>query len=87
MTHFLASDKNPDGYKLEAVLQILINEMITRMGKITGDDRNEARHVLQNDIKILGLLSEATKLAEDSTSILNKSFGPSTKGKPRIGTT
>jgi len=40
---------------------------------------------MKNNMKILGLLSEAIVLAEDSTEVLNRAFGPSKEGKPRIG--
>jgi hypothetical protein len=66
MTHFLVTDENPDGYRLE-------------------DDRPEARHVLENNIKILGILAECISLAEDSTTVLDKSFGKHKDGEPRIG--
>ena len=56
--------------------------------KITDDHRKEAHQVLENSIQILGLLTEAIKLAEDSTFVLDRSFGPSEAaegGEPRIG--
>jgi hypothetical protein len=37
-------------------------------------------------MKILDLISEAIALAEDSSRVLDKAFGPSAKGgPPRIG--
>ena len=53
------------------------------------DTRPEAQLVLSNNIKVLEHLSEAIKLAESSTHILDKAFGPSQAsqgGPPRIGT-
>ncbi len=86
MTHFLVSDAKPDGYKLEDILSVLRADVITRCSKITSDPRPEARQVLLNNMKILGLISDAILLAEDSSRILEKSFGPSAKGgPPRIG--
>jgi len=85
MTHFLTTDDNPDGYKLEDILHLIRADIIHRATKITGDDRSEARHVLNNNIHILGLLSEAIEYAEDSTTVLDKSFGPAKEGEPRIG--
>ena len=41
--------------------------------------------MLKNNIRILGLITEAMELAEDSTTILDKSFGPSDPAQPRIG--
>ena len=85
MTHFLCSDTNPDGHKLEDILHAIRKDIIERCTKITDDERKEARHVLDNNIKILGLLSEAVELAENSTDVLDRAFGPSTNGQPRIG--
>ncbi|MCH7865421.1 MAG: histidine kinase [Proteobacteria bacterium] len=87
MTHFLVSDTNPDGSKLEDILMIIRSDVLIRCTKITDDRRLEAQHVLGNNIKILDFLSEAIKLADDSTHVLDKAFGPSGKGgPPRIGT-
>lgn len=86
MTHFLVSDTNPDGHRIEDILSLVRADMITRCSKITNDQRPEARHVLHNNAKILVLLSDAIALAEDSTRILEKAFGPHIKGgPPRIG--
>lgn len=88
MTHFLSSDINENGHKLEDILGIVTKDIIYRAGKIADDQRPEARHVLDNNVKILGLLAEARRLAEDSTRTLDKAFGPSRSaegGPPRIG--
>ncbi|WP_227421443.1 hypothetical protein [Pacificispira spongiicola] len=89
MTHFLVSEERPDGHKLEEVLRIVRKDVLIRCTKITDDTRPEAQHVLANNVKILGLLSEAIALGEDSTRVLDKAFGPSQAAKggpPRIGT-
>lgn len=85
MTHFLATDEKPDGYKLEDVLSLLRGDLIKRSTKIIDDARPEARHVLDNNIRILSLLSEAIDLAVDSTRTIEKSFGKPIPGHPRIG--
>ena len=85
MTGFLISDDNPSGHKLEDILSAIRNEVIERAGKIKDDRRPEATNVLNNNIKILSLLAESISLAEDSTRILDKSFGPHRKDEPRIG--
>lgn len=85
MTHFLVTDDNPDGYKLEDILKIIRKDMFLRTTKIMEDDRPEAQTVLDNNVKILTLLGGAIAAAEDSTIVLQKSFGPSRDGKPRIG--
>ena len=85
MTHFLANDQNPTGYRLEDILAIIRADIVKRATKIVDDRRPEARQVLDNNIRILALLSEAITLAEESTRALEKSFGPPVDGKPRIG--
>lgn len=86
MTHFLINAENPQGYKLEEILLAIRKEMILRATKIVDDHRPEARQVLENNVKILQLLSDSIKLAEDSTRVLDKTFGPAKAGQPRIGT-
>jgi hypothetical protein len=88
MTHFLRSEKNPTGHKLEDLLMHLRSDMIHRCEVIASDTRPEALHVMNNNMKILTLVSEAIGLALDSTRVLDKSFGPSQAahgGPPRIG--
>jgi len=85
MTHFLATEEKPDGYKLEDILGLLRGDLIKRATKIVDDQRPEARHVLNNNIRILSLLSEAIDLAVDSTKTIEKSFGKPMPGHPRIG--
>jgi len=84
MTHFLSTDENPDGYKLEDILSIIRQDIIHRAGKIADDNRPEARRVIANNMRILDKLTDCIELAEDSTDTLNRSFGQSGKA-PRIG--
>lgn len=87
MTHFLVTEDRPDGYRLEDILGLIRKDILTRTLKITNDKRTEAQHVMRNNMKILGLVTEAISLAEDSTRVLDKAFGSSAKGgPPRIGT-
>ena len=47
-----------------------------------------AHQVMANNMRILELITEAISLADDSTRVLDKAFGPSLAnegGKPRIG--
>ncbi len=88
MTRYLISETNPKGTKLEDILLEIRKDIILRCTKIVDDTRHEAHFVLNNNVKILGLLSEAIVLAENSTQILDKSYGPSNAevgGPPRIG--
>jgi hypothetical protein len=76
MTHFLVNAENPTGYKLEEILLAIRKEIILRATKIVDDQRPEARQVLENNVKIIQLLSDCIKLAEESTHVLDKTFGP-----------
>lgn len=88
MTHFLVSEENPDGRKLEDILIELRADILTRCTKISSDLRPEALDVMANNMAILQHVSDAIELAMDSTTLLDRAFGPSqtTKGgPPRIG--
>ncbi len=84
-TTFLVTEENPEGWKIEEILTVIQNDMFRRTQKIVGDNRPEARAVLNNNIEILGLLSKCIDRATESTQILDRSFGPHTEGQPRIG--
>ena len=85
MTKFLVSEATPDGYKLEDILLTIRADIVKRCEKVVDDHRPEALHVMANNMKILGMISECIELAMDSSMVLNRAFGPSTKGSPRIG--
>lgn len=88
MTRFLKSDSNPAGHKLEDILMELRSDVLIRCTKIAEDHRPEALKVLSNNMKVLEHLTDAIELAQDSTSILDRAFGPSAArdgGEPRIG--
>jgi len=88
MTHFLVSDENPAGHMLEDLLVALRRDILLRCEKIIEDPRPEAKQVVANNLQILNLITDAIGLAEDSTQVLDKAFGPSRAadgGPPRIG--
>ena len=85
MSGFMVTKENPDGHKLEDILMAIRKEIIERATKITDDHRPPATAVLNNDIKIMGLLSECIELAESSSKILEKNYGPHQVDSPRIG--
>ena len=88
MTHFLMTKDNPTGHKLEDILTLIRKDVIDRCALIADDPKAEAKRVMANNMEILSYLTEAIALAENSTEILDKSFGPSTSadgGAPRIG--
>ncbi len=85
MTHFLTTDDNPQGFKLEDILTMIRQDVIHRMEKIMTDHRSEAQQVLKNNVRILALLTESIEIAEGSTVLLKRAFGPSVPEHPRIG--
>jgi hypothetical protein len=88
MTQFLVSEENTTGYKLEDILLTIRADILKRCEKVVDDHRPEALHVMQNNMKILGMITECINLATDSSNVLTKAFGPSksgTGGAPRIG--
>ena len=85
MTKFLISDANPDGLKLEDILIAIRKDILYRVSQIADDTRPEAKKVMENNVEILALITESINLAEASTQILRKSFGPSTEDERRIG--
>jgi len=88
MTRFLASETNPGGFKLEEILRAIRKDILSRCEKVVDDPAREAQHIVNNNMKILNLLSEAILLAEDSTHVLDHGFGPSQAsegGPPRVG--
>ena len=85
MTQFLVTEENPSGYRLEDILSAIRKDMMIRATKIVDDDREEAQQVLENNVRILGLISDCISIASESTRILDRAFGPHTEGTPRIG--
>jgi len=88
VTHFLRSEKKPEGHKLEDLLMQLRADILHRCEVIASDTRPEALHVMSNNMKILAHLSDSITLALDSTRVLDRAFGPSQAaqgGPPRIG--
>ncbi|MCG8511099.1 MAG: hypothetical protein MI741_17905 [Rhodospirillales bacterium] len=88
MTRFLASDTNPSGFKLEEILRAIRKDILKRCEKIVDDPAAEAQQVMNNNMRILNLLSDAILIAENSSEILKHGFGPSQAddgGPPRVG--
>jgi hypothetical protein len=87
LTRFLVTPENPSGWRLEDILGEIQKDIIRRCSKVLDDPSPVAAPVRFNNVKILGLLTECIKLAEDSSRQLN-SLGPSQAaagGAPRIG--
>jgi hypothetical protein len=85
MTKVLVGPNNPDGWKLEELLEEIQNDILRRSAKIVDDARPEPRAVLHNNIEIMQLLTQCLVKAHESTCILN-SLGPSggTRGGRRL---
>ena len=88
MTRFWSTTERPEGFLLEELLKIVRDEIIVRSGILVGDNAPQVEQVLQNNIMILKLLTEAIQLADVSTRLLDDELGPSEAaegGPPRIG--
>ena len=48
MTKLLVSPNNPDGWKLEDIIDEIQNDIVRRTARIVDDNRPEARAVLHN---------------------------------------
>ena len=59
MTRFLVLDDNPEGAKLEDILRAIRKDILARCAKIVDDTRPEAQHVLDNNMRILNIFSDA----------------------------
>ena len=68
----LVSHDNPDGLRTEALLTEIRAEILTRMASYGDDPRPEAKAVMENNLKIAQLLTEAIHLAEASTNTLGE---------------
>tara|TARA_A100001037_G_scaffold11630_2_gene11051 strand:+ start:387 stop:656 length:270 start_codon:yes stop_codon:yes gene_type:complete len=86
MAKLLMSKDNPKGWKLEDLLTTLQDEVVERMSRIRGDNRPEARRVLENSAEIITMLGDCSLRAQDSVRILD-SLGSKrgATGSPRIG--
>ena len=74
---------------MEDIITGVRGEIVKRCGKIVDDQREETDHVIENKIRVVAVLRETIKLAENSNHVLNRSFGPSASaegGAPLIGT-
>ncbi|MBT3557862.1 MAG: histidine kinase [Rhodospirillales bacterium] len=86
MTKMLISDTNPTGLRLEDALRTIRNDILVRCSNMSNDGREQAEHVLANNMHILPILSEAIAIAEDSTAVLGRSFGTDDADKGQMPT-
>lgn len=85
MTHFLITEENPEGSKLEDVLRMVRADIVRRQVKIIDDESAVAQKVIKNNVLILNMLTDCISLADDSTKSLDTAYGKS-GASPRIGT-
>jgi hypothetical protein len=64
---------------------LIRNDTLARALKISDDRRLDILHVMQNNMKIPGLISDAIALAEGSSRVFDKAFGPRSGQEPRVG--
>ncbi len=86
MTKILISDTNLDGLRLEDALRAIRNDILVRCSRMQDDGREQAEHVLANNMHILPMLSDAIELAEDSTAVLSQAFGSDDADKGQVPT-
>src|SRR3546814_18127349 len=62
MPNYLVSPDNPDGKRTEEILLEIRAEILVRMASYAADPRPEARTVMENNLEIAQLLTEAIHL-------------------------
>jgi hypothetical protein len=70
MTKHLVSPDNPDGKRTEEILSEIRAEILVRMANFGEDPRPEAKAVMENNLKVAQLLTDAIHLAEANTNKL-----------------
>jgi hypothetical protein len=70
MPKYLVSPENPGGKRTEEILSEIRAEIMVRMANYASDPRPEARAVMENNLEIAQLLTEAIHLAEANTNKL-----------------
>ncbi|WP_422367894.1 hypothetical protein [Pelagibius sp.] len=70
MSKHLVSADNPGGQRTEELLSEIRAELLTRMAAYGEDPRPEAKTVMENNLEIAQLLTDAIHLAENNTNTL-----------------
>lgn len=82
----LMSAENPEGAKLEEILDQIADELKAKNAKLEGDFSPCSVHVANNNLSIISALRKCVAIQEDSIaklSELGQDNGP--YGTPRIG--
>jgi hypothetical protein len=69
---YLVSKDNPEGRRSEEILSDIRAEILVRMANYGDDPRPEAKAVMENNLRIAQLLTEAVHLAEANTNKLGE---------------
>jgi hypothetical protein len=69
---YLVSKDNPEGRRSEDILSDIRAEILVRMANYGDDPRPEAKAVMENNLRIAQLLTEAVHLAEANTNKLGE---------------
>ena len=72
MPKYLVSPENPGGKRTEEILSEIRAEIMVRMANYASDPRPEARAVMENNLEVAQLLTEAIHLAEANTNKLTE---------------
>lgn len=70
MPKYLVSPDNPGGKRSEEILTEIRAEILVRLSNYASDPRPEAKAVMENNLKIAQLLTDAIHLAEANTKKL-----------------
>jgi hypothetical protein len=83
----LMSGTNPNGHKLEELLETLIAEIQAKNARVQNDPSAAAQTLLRNNADIIVRLKESTRLQEHSLRELERLHGADQgpTGKPRVG--
>lgn len=72
MPKYLVSPDNPEGKRTEDILADIRAEILLRMANYATDPRPEAKSVMENNLEIAQLLTDAIHLAEANTNKLGE---------------
>jgi len=76
MSSALVVDGVPKAHRLDDILIILRKDLLKRSFDLTESEVPESLEVMRNNVKILGLLSEAIWLSQASNKLIARAFGP-----------
>jgi len=72
MTKILISPDNPNGIRLEVLLEQVRGDLIERCAHIVDDHRPGAATVLRNNIEIMALLGDCLDRARESAKAVSR---------------